>query len=505
MILSVIVPMLLGFLLANYFSDWRWIHYPVHSMIESIGSLSAVTISVLMVLMVNKGHLSRHYIWVACALIAMGILDGAHAALHAGVSFVWLHSVATMIGGLVFAAVWLPESWLTPQRQRVLIISVTSIALFISLVSITLPGMLPTMVVDGEFSIFAELLNLSGGVGFLIGTAYFVHHKLKIRKVRPAEQHKNEDLVFANHCLLFGIAGLLFELSVIWDAGWWWWHILRLAAYLVVLVYFFVLFKQQQDTLSINEEMLNHAYKHLEQRVYERTKELEKANNAKSEFLSSMSHELRTPMNAILGFGQLLELDEKLQSEHKASVGEIMLAGKHLMELISEVLDLAKIEGGKIDINIEDANISSIVCESLTLVAPLANPENIELINNSANDVDYIARVDKLRFKQVFINLLSNAIKYNNKDGKVYIDIEHIDNNKIRLSVKDTGPGITKEKQEKLFMPFERLGYENKNIEGTGIGLVLSKKLMLLMDGTIGIHSIPGEGSTFFIEFNSKL
>ena len=497
---SVIFPMLLGFILSSYISDWRLIHYPFHSMVESVGALSALTIATLMILMVKNNHLSKHYIWPACALIGMGILDAFHAILHAGVSFVWLHSMATMVGGITFMAIWLPESWLTAQRQKTLIAAIVIITVLISLFSIIFPNYLPTMVIQGEFSILAKFLNISGGLGFLAGSTYFVYHHLN-KNIPDSGQRNNEDIVFANHCLLFGIAGILFESSVIWDAGWWWWHILRLAAYLVVLLYFFSLFKQQQDLLSSNEIKLNNANKNLEQRVYERTKELEKANDAKSEFLSSMSHELRTPMNAILGFSQILDMEEDLLPQHKNSVHEILQAGNHLLGLINEVLDLSKIEEGKLDINIEDINISEIIAQSIATVSPVSEKHNVHIVNNILPDMDYIVAVDKFRLKQVAFNLLSNAIKYNNKDGEVFINIEINENEKIRITFKDTGPGIAKHKQKKLFMPFERLGYEGNTVEGTGIGLVISKKLVELMGGKIGMYNNAIKGCTFYIEF----
>jgi len=502
MTFSVLFPMILGVILSNYISDWRWIHYPFHSMVESAGSLSALFIATLMILMVNNNHLPRYYIWVACALIGMGVLDGFHAVLHVGTSFVWLHSVATMIGGLIFMAIWLPESWIIAKHQKTLLISVITVTILISLFSIFFQNQLPDMVIQGEFSFLAKVFNISGGIGFLIGSSFFIHHQLKNKNsIQSYDFHKNEDIVFANHSLLFGIAGLLFESSIIWDAGWWWWHILRLAAYLVVLIYFLILFKRQQDTLTSNEVKLNSINKNLEIRVYERTKELEKANQAKSEFISSMSHELRTPMNAILGFSQLMEIDDELQPKHKDSVKEILIAGNHLLDLINEILDLSKIDEGRLNVKIENENISAIIAESIITLSSLTYKNNIKIINNISLDTNYIVAIDKLRFKQVVFNLLSNAIKYNIKDGKVFIDVKIIKNNIIRLSFKDTGPGIAKEKQDKLFIPFERIGYEGNVVEGAGIGLVLCKKLMALMNGEIGMYNNTNKGCTFYIEF----
>lgn len=500
---SVLLPMLLGLVLSNYLSNWNWIHYPFHSLVESIGALSALTIATLMILMVNNNNLPKHYIWVACALIGMGILDGFHATLHAGTSFVWLHSVATLIGGLTFAAIFSSKSWqLTAKRQKALISSVITISILISLFSTSFPNFLPNMVVQGEFSLLAKILNIIGGIGFLIGSAYFIFHRLRDKRLHSNEPRQNEDIILANHCLLFGIAGLLFEFSIIWDAGWWWWHILRLAAYLVVLLYIFSLFKYQQDLLKKNKIELSNTNKNLGRRVYERTKELEKANQVKSDFLANMSHELRTPLNAILGFAQILEQDEKLHATQKDSINEILLAGRHLVEIVSDILDLSRIEGGKLDINMEDTNISLIITDSMTSLAPLAEENNIQLINNTSSKDDFFVHVDRLRFKQVIINLLSNAIKYNCNNGKVFVEINIINNKNIRISFKDTGLGISKDKQKKLFMQFERLGHETGDIAGTGIGLVFSKKLVELMDGYIGMHSEENKGSTFFVEFS---
>ena len=498
MIASVLLPMLLGFILSHYIPEWRWNHYPFHSMVESVGSLSALTIATLMIVMVNNKNLPRYYIWVSCALISMGILDGFHAILHAGVSFVWLHSIATISGGLVFAAIWIPQKLLTDKFQKNLIINITIASILTSALSLIYPELLPAMIVKGNFTTLAKVLNITGGLGFLFGCAFFVYHHYK--NSNETDQQQREDFVFANHCLLFGIAGLLFESSVIWDAGWWWWHVLRLIAYLVVLIYFFSLFKQQQDILQKNKVELSKANENLEQRVYERTQQLEKASQAKSNFLSSMSHELRTPLNAVLGFSQLLQLNNDLNEKQNISNNEILKAGHHLLDLINKVLDLSTIENGKIEMDTSDVNISKTISDVIAILKPLTIKQNITITNNFSSQDNYILVLDELRFKQVVINLLSNAIKYNKENGHVAVDIEVTDN-KIRISFTDTGVGVSKEKQRHLFKPFERLGHENGTIEGAGIGLVLCKNLVELMNGEIGINNITEEGSSFYIEF----
>lgn len=256
MLMAAIFPMLLGLVLAGAFPDWRWSHYPFHAMVESVGAFSALIIATLIVIQLRKDQLSPRYIMVACALIGMGLLDGFHAVLHSGVSFVWLHSAATLVGGILFATIWLPEAWLAEKKQLILLLATITFSLSVGLVSILFPDILPVMIVDGEFSLLAKVFNITGGIGFLVGTLYFIRNHWLVINNPLTEKESTKNIVFANHCLLFSIAGLLFETSSLWDAGWWWWHILRLLAYSVVLVYFFVLFKRGQEQLEASEERL---------------------------------------------------------------------------------------------------------------------------------------------------------------------------------------------------------------------------------------------------------
>ena len=230
----------------------------------------------------------------------------------------------------------------------------------------------------------------------------------------------------------------------------------------------------------------------------------EQASQAKSEFLSSMSHELRTPMNAILGFGQMLELDAKDFNEiQQDNVKEILDAGRHLMCLINDVLDLAKIESGKLEVSMEKVHIDDLLSQCIALVSAQAEARQIELIDHiSCNG--YMIKADFTRLKQVLLNLLSNAVKYNHTQGSITLDCEIIDENRIRIRVTDTGDGLTEKEISKLFTSFERLNAEN-NVEGTGIGLVISKHLIELMGGSIGVESTPGEGSVFWVELELSL
>ena len=236
----------------------------------------------------------------------------------------------------------------------------------------------------------------------------------------------------------------------------------------------------------------------LEQRVGERTAQLAEASRAKSEFLSRMSHELRTPLNAILGFAQLLELDHPDQKE---SVDHILKAGRHLLDLVNEALDIARIETGRLAISAEPVSVTDVIREALDLVGPLAAARDVQLGIDTTGLPDRFISVDRQRLKQVLLNLLSNAIKYNRPGGAVTLSCTEVQGGRLRINVSDTGPGIPPDRLGQLFTPFERLGAETTGIEGTGLGLALSKRLVEAMGGTMSVESAVGRGSTFWVEF----
>ncbi len=249
--------------------------------------------------------------------------------------------------------------------------------------------------------------------------------------------------------------------------------------------------KRAEDTRYVSIRTNITDVKRLEQ-------EARQASKAKSEFLSSMSHELRTPMNAILGFAQILLFDDGLNVEQQDSVKEIAKAGQHLLSLIDDVLDLARIESGRIQLSIEAVPLWELLAECRDLMVPIAEKRGITLKLPECGG--HAVSADRVRLKQALLNLISNAIKYNREQGSVHISVSGLETTGLRIAVTDTGRGVADSKKPMLFQPFNRLGAESSEIEGTGIGLSIVRSLVTKMGGSVGMESDEGVGSTFWIE-----
>ncbi|MFW5450258.1 MAG: sensor histidine kinase [Methylophagaceae bacterium] len=264
--------------------------------------------------------------------------------------------------------------------------------------------------------------------------------------------------------------------------------------------------KVQDRTIELQQrqnelELENINRKKAEIEAITSQQQAEKANKAKSEFLSSMSHELRTPLNAILGFTQLLELDDgdaPLNAEQKESLSYILSSGKHLLNLVNEVLELSAIEAGKLDLSLEELLITDVYRDACVLLQPLANTVGIDIYSKSQTPI--AIKADYIKLKQVLLNLVSNAIKYNSEGGEVAIDWITTAENMIRVNITDNGYGISEANQKQLFTAFNRLGHEASTIEGVGIGLIVTRELIILMGGKIGFESQENIGSIFWFE-----
>jgi signal transduction histidine kinase/FixJ family two-component response regulator len=259
--------------------------------------------------------------------------------------------------------------------------------------------------------------------------------------------------------------------------------------------------------LTVLIEVLSRRREYALKLVEQRTRALwqaqaaaEAANRSKSEFLSRMSHELRTPLNAVLGFGQLLELDD-LNPDQRQAVTQITKGGRHLLDLINEILDITQIETGQLSLSPEAVLVSDLLKDTVELVAPLAEERSVHLLSADGPACQKFIFVDRQRVKQILLNLVGNGIKYNRQGGTVSISCAEVEKGRMRIQVTDTGPGIPQEQFGLLFTPFERLGAEQTTVQGTGIGLALSRRLAQVMGGTLDVASTVGRGSTFWVEF----
>lgn len=237
-----------------------------------------------------------------------------------------------------------------------------------------------------------------------------------------------------------------------------------------------------------------------EQSLIEARQAAEAANLAKSSFLSSMSHELRTPLNAVLGYAQLLTMDEHVSQDTLENAVQIEKAGRHLLSLVNHILDLARIESGAMDMNLEDVTLAEVLEDCQSLIGPMARARSIELALPPPQELAEVLRADRTRLAQALLNLLSNAIKYNREGGRVSVHGAMLAQGRYRILVADTGAGLTPERVGSLFQHFNRLGAERGHIEGSGIGLVITKALVEAMHGAMGVDSVPGHGSSFWID-----
>jgi len=268
----------------------------------------------------------------------------------------------------------------------------------------------------------------------------------------------------------------------------------------------FVRLRMHESEQKEIAEVLERRTAQMEVEIYRRSRDLEDANrqlrivnDEKSNFLSRVSHELRTPLHAVLGFAQILEEDD-LQAEQLAAVAQILKAGEHLLALIDEILDISRAETGDLALSLEPVLVGELAQEALDLMQPLAEQRSIRLVGDAGTIGRHHVLADRQRLKQILLNLLSNAVKYNHEGGVVTLSCELPQSARLRVNVMDTGPGVDDRQRVRLFTPFERAGAESTDVQGTGLGLALSRTLARAMSGSLDFESTVGQGSTFWVE-----
>ncbi len=291
---------------------------------------------------------------------------------------------------------------------------------------------------------------------------------------------------------------LLLELRLVLESN----DFFQVVAYLLAVFILFTLSTSRRAYKNSNQNIrLRIEADFREDALTAAKNEAEQANEAKSIFLSNMSHELRTPLNAIIGYTLLLQHDDSLKSKQQDNLMEINVAGELLLELVNQVLDLASIEEGSLKVCMEPVSLDRILHQCVSLVQPMADKNRIHL--NCNNSVNAHVMADPTRLKQIILNLLSNAIKYNSANGSVTIHCSLVGDERVRIQVEDSGIGIPQDKLSSLFEPFNRLDINTKKIEGTGIGLTISKKLAEMMNGSLDVQSEIGKGSSFRVELQA--
>lgn len=504
-----------------------------HSSIEMFGSAIALFLALLLIVFEKSGRGTSHNIEIACAMIAMGTLDGFHAIVEVGQQFVWLHSLATLAGGLLFSSFLLTKGGLSNNFKAPWI--TLALSILVGLISLVYSPLIPIMVIDGKFTLAAMGLNIVGGIGFFIAAFKLIKTNQKTNNIN--------DLLFSMHCLLFGAAAIMFEQSALWDLAWWGWHLLRLMAYLVAVIFLIL------EGLVILKE-LKHYQRNLEATVLDRTQDLENANQnlnralieltatqdqliqrekmaSLGELVAGVAHEINTPIGVGVTSTSFLEQNvQRISRAYKAN------------ELSSEELE-SFIDTTEQTCELLTSNLrrAALLVSSFKLVA--VEPSDVKMrefkvkeyldgiifsINDSVKDQRYSVILDcdpnlvivskPCTLSKIIRNLILNSVHHafnfdgnddSSKDaiskGLINISIECCDN-EVHLIYRDNGIGLTDEQKQKIFNPFYTT---SRNCGRVGLGAhVIYNQVLQGLKGSIEVSSKFNQGTRFDIRFNVK-
>jgi signal transduction histidine kinase len=463
--IGVALPLLGSVGLEFFAPAWTWHQEPFHAVVEGMGAFIALTLAALLRTRTRLDGREHPSVWIACALVGMGLFDAAHAAARPGETFVWLHSVATLSGGLLFMWVWLPEDVADRVGPRHLTLATSVVTLGAITLFALLPGLVPEMVRDGLFTPLAHGLNIVGGLGFYVAAAYF------LRQCRR-ESDSWDALLFAVHCSLFGSAGVLFEFSQLWDASWWWWHLLRLGAYAVAISY------------------IGLTYWNAENRVLELNRDLTVSNRELEDFAQIASHDLREPLRKIISFSDLLarDLGPELSEPVEKDLHFIRDGAVRMQELIHSLLRLSRVS--RETLRVAPVAVDHCVDQALELL-DLRVRESGARVHRSSLPV---VHADESLLISIYQNLIHNSLRFaGEKPPEVYLDATDSAVGWV-FGVRDHGIGIDPEQADEVFRPFHRL-HSRDDYPGAGIGLAICRRAVERQGGRIWVTDPPGAGA----------
>lgn len=470
-----ILPAAGHMLMSLFYGHAIWAQAPFHSAVEAVNSVTALLIAWLVFWLLENEKLSPDYTFVPPALAAIGLLNALHGCVSPGNAYVLLHTSAMVLGGFLFALSWVAGR--ARPRRAYFLASAAGIAA-LGVFIIFRADSLPPLILGGEYTRTARLFNMAGGLFFLTAAARFTLSYLRGRKI--------EDQLLSIFCFLKAWAGALFYSTSVYGIDWWYWHLLRLTAHGVLLSYLFIAFRR----VAASEREAEIARLAAEE-----------ASRSKSEFLSNMSHEFRTPLNSIIGFSEALEdqLFGPLTAKQGQYVGYVLGSSRHLLNLVNDILDLSKVEAGKMDFEPETVAVKELLEGINEMFETKAMERGLVLRLELDPAADVEIKADRRKLKQIMFNLLANAVKFTPDGGSIAVKAAAVGGGGLEVSVADTGMGIKAEDMPKLFREFGQLdsGYTKRH-EGTGLGLALTKRLVELHGGTIRAESAgPGKGAAF--------
>jgi signal transduction histidine kinase len=456
-----------GSIVVNFYLPGKsWMHEPFHSSVEAMGSLAALCLAILVVLLQRYEGYTAHRVWISCAFAAMGTLDIFHASVSAGVSFVWLRSIATFASGFFFVLTIINDRKVRPFVAFFPPLAIALSSFTVGALSVYYPHALPLMVMEGRFTVYAMALNIAGGIFFLIAAVNFL--KAFLSKGRP------DELIFLNLCLLFGLAGLLFPGSELWSADWWLWHVLRLGAYLITLPYLFFIFQR------------------FEKELQKLVAELRRSNEELEHFAYVASHDLKEPLLSVASNIKLLKRRiRKGNPEAAEEFIEKSLQQLSMMQaLISDLLIYSRV--GNQARPFEKVSCDAVLRSALTNLKISIEQNHATITSDPLPEV----MADPVQMVRLMQNILSNALKFcEDRPPVIHISAVNGEGEWI-FSIRDNGIGIPAGENERIFEMFGRL--HKDRFHGTGIGLTTCKKIVERHGGRIWVTSEQGRGSTFF-------